>query len=393
MQFIVAKNIHENLPIGSIVEQINPTDPDVKISLGFGLGEVHVISDAGEIFLLQGPQKAIKEVLEIIYENTPPQKTTPVANEPVISRSPIMERVEGRQGIPGPPGRKGDPGVMGPEGPRGLPGADGEQGLEGPQGEPGPQGLQGEPGEDGPQGEQGIPGLQGEPGPQGEPGKDGKDGKDGLSGEPGLDGKDGVDGRDGVDGKDGADGKDGVDGVDGAKGERGDRGLRGLKGVAGKRGLKGDRGEPGAVGPEGPRGKDGESSKLKAVFPLKYEDSTGRLHLDEKAIEKVVSKLGTSNLSGLEINNLLTAIGGGGAVGIKKDGKILIGSVSDIKFRGINIDVARHGKDVQVTAPVYISDTDPITENKEVMQGELWFDTSSGGGVLRMRNTDEWFEI
>ena len=59
----------------------------------------------------------------------------------------------------------------------------------------------------------------------------------------------------------------------------------------------------------------------------------------------------------------------------------------------INIDAARHGKDVQVTAPVYVSDTDPVTENKEVVEGELWFDTSSGGGVLRMRNINEWFEV
>ena len=81
MQFIVAKNIHENLSVGSIVEQINQTEPDVRISLGFGLGEVHIINDHGEIFLLQGPQRAIKEVLEVVYESKPQRKQTPVIKE------------------------------------------------------------------------------------------------------------------------------------------------------------------------------------------------------------------------------------------------------------------------------------------------------------------------
>ena len=393
MQFIVAKNIHENLSVGSIVEQINQTEPDVRISLGFGLGEVHIINDHGEIFLLQGPQRAIKEVLEVVYESKPQRKQTPVIKEVTEKSRPVVEQVQGKPGLPGPPGQKGDPGVMGTEGPQGMRGYDGEQGVEGPQGLDGPQGPQGEPG---PEGAQGIDGLLGDPGPkgdQGEPGLQGMEGSQGIPGVDGVDGSPGKDGIDGTDGNDGIDGKDGLPGKDGTKGDKGDRGLKGLKGNVGAKGPKGDRGERGSVGSRGARGQDGESPKLKVKFPLKYEDSTGKLHLDEKAIERVVTKLGTSNLSGLEINNLLTAIGGGGAVGIKKDGRLLIGSVSDIKFRGINIDVARHGKDVQVSSPVYISDTDPSTENKEVMTGELWFDTGSGGGVLRMRNTNEWFEI
>ena len=280
-----------------------------------------------------------------------------------ITHSPptqLVEQKQGRPGVPGPPGSKGDPGVMRPEGPRG---SRGEQGL------PGDLGPMGEQGEQGPQGEQGE---RGDVGPLGEQGISGKDGIDGVIGPPGIPGEDG---------KDGIDGKRGVRGLKGTVGRKGDRGLQGVPGKDGKDGIAGKDGLP------------GEPSKLRAVFPLKFEDTTGKLYLDEKAIEKVVSKLGTSNLSGLEINNLLTAIGGGGAVGIKKDGALLIGSVSDIKFRGINMEVARHGKDVQVTSPVYISDTDPSSEGKQVMQGELWFDTGSNGGVLRMRNTNEWFEI
>ena len=65
MQFVIAKSIHEKLPKGSIVEQVHSTDPDVTISLGFGLGEVHVINDFGDVFCVQGPQKTIKEVLEV----------------------------------------------------------------------------------------------------------------------------------------------------------------------------------------------------------------------------------------------------------------------------------------------------------------------------------------
>ena len=397
MQFIVAKTIHEKLPKGSIVEQVTSTDPDVKISLGFGLGEVHVINDDGDVFLVQGPQASIKEVFEILYESTPPKVKTPVVEKvtPVVP-TPIVEQTQGRPGLPGPPGSKGAPGVMGSEDPRGV---RGEQGLPGDQGEQGEQGLQGPHGE---QGEQGLQGDQGLQGPQGEQGVPGEQGDTGIPGEQGISGKDGKDGKDGNDGAigtQGIPGKNGKDGIAGEKGDKGDkgtdgkRGVRGLKGSAGSKGDRGPQGVPGKNGIDGKDGLPGEPSRLKAVFPLKFEDSTGKLYLDELAIEKVVAKLGTSNLSGLDVNNLLTAIGGGGAVGIKKDGRILTGSVSDIKFRGINMVVASHGKDVQVTSPVYISDTDPFTENKQVMQGELWFDTSSGGGVLRMRNTNEWFEI
>ena len=368
MQFIVAKNIHEKLTRGSIVEQVNSTDPDITISLGFGLGEIHVINEYGDIFLLQGPQKAIKEVLEIVYENQPePQKQKTVVKESVVSRSPILEKVQGRPGLPGPPGQKGDPGVMGPEGPVGPPGVDGTDGEQGPQGEPGEQGSQGEPGI---QGESGERGLEGKQGPQGEAGSDGVDGKDGVNG------------------------KDGIDGVNGKDGAKGERGLRGLKGTPGKVGPKGDlgeRGEKGDVGEKGDSGEDGIAPVVRAKFPLKLEEN-GVLTFDRKSLDKLLQVgSGKNGPDYAAVNDWLAAAGG--AVGIKKDGVHLINSVSDMKFRGINMNVELQGKDVDLTSAVYISDTDPSSEGKEVVQGELWFDTGINGGVLRMRNTDEWFEI
>tara|TARA_R100001509_G_scaffold162206_2_gene133252 strand:+ start:527 stop:1693 length:1167 start_codon:yes stop_codon:yes gene_type:complete len=388
MQFIVAKNIHENLPVGSVVEQVNPTDPDVTISLGFGLGEVHVISEGGEIFLFQGPQKTIKQVLEVVYESKPTKTLPPKVKESVTKPKPVVEQVQGRPGVPGPPGQKGDPGVMGPEGPRGLPGADGADGADGV---PGPQGEQGEVGPQGAQGEPGVQGEQGIAGPQGEPGAPGSpglDGKDGVDGKDGLDGKDGVDGKDGLDGKDGTDGRDGIDGKAGAKGQRGPKGS---KGDPGKIGPKGDRGDAGERGEKGDAGKDGEAPVMRAKFPLKLEED-GVLSFDRVSLDNLLRvSSGTNGPDYAAVNDWLAAAGG--AVGIRKDGNLLISSVSDMKFRGINMNVTLQGKDVDLTSGVYISDTDPTTEGVETVSGELWFDTSGGGGVLRMRNVNEWFEI
>lgn len=90
------------------------------------------------------------------------EQPTPVEDAP-----PMVERIVGEQGPPGPPGRDGKDGAPGPAG---QPGSDGVAGPAGADGEPGPAGAAGEDGATGPQGPAGPPGPEGPAGPAGPPG-------------------------------------------------------------------------------------------------------------------------------------------------------------------------------------------------------------------------------
>jgi hypothetical protein len=98
----------------------------------------------------------------------------------------------------------------------------------------------------------------------------------------------------------------------------------------------------------------------------------------------------------MSVNNLLTAIGGGGAVGIGHDDKMLIKSVSDINVtRGL--DAIRLGKNVELKLdtdiPFSFAGTTLVGENNEgsVGTGDYWFNTTLGR--LFFRIDDNWVEV
>ena len=66
--------------------------------------------------------------------------------------------------------------------------------------------------------------------------------------------------------------------------------------------------------------------------------------LDAKSLERVLS---VNNFDPMAVNNLLTAIGGGGAVGLRHNGSMIIKSVSDIDVtRGL--EILPKGKNVEL---------------------------------------------
>lgn len=272
---------------------------------------------------------------------------------------------EGPQGPPGPPGPpgedgwagpqgprgdKGDRGIPGPQGPKGDKGDRGEDGFPGWPGDKGEQGVQGERGPQGPQGPQGEPGPQGEAGPQGEPGPEGPEGRIGPPGPRGEPGPQGKAGPVGPAGPRGPAGKDGKDGTPGSPGLKGDRGPQGIPGPIGPKGPQGPKGDP------GPAGQPGETGVMSVKYPLILEE--GELQFDVNKIQEILSKLIKSkgdaeqlakNYGWLTTSSVGQVVaGGGGAVGILKDGTRLLKSVNDVNFIGSGVNVNRRGKNIDI---------------------------------------------
>ena len=140
-------------------------------------------------------------------------------------------------------------------------------------------------------------------------------------------------------------------------------------------------------------GKAGSSGVVRARFPLKYDDEKQELSFDSKSLEKVLS---IPNVDPMAINNLLTAIGGGGAVGIKHDGRYLLKSVNDI-YVNRGLDATRRGKDINLQldddVPFSFSGT-TLTGQKnesELGTGDFWFNTTLG--KLFFRIDASWVEV
>ena len=98
----------------------------------------------------------------------------------------------------------------------------------------------------------------------------------------------------------------------------------------------------------------------------------------------------------MAVNNLMTAIGGGGAVGIRHDGRMIIKSVSDINVsRGL--DIIPKGKNVELEldndVPFSFAGTTLTGEKNEaeVGTGDFWFNTTLGR--LFFRVDANWVEV
>ena len=418
--YILLETIHDNLTEGSIVEKVsNSIDIDHKVILGVGFSSVNVINESGDVFCLSGPHRQIMSILEPLNSN---KKET--------NQTVIPEQVRGEPGDDGAPGKQGERGELGPVGPQGVPGEIGPQGIKGDRGDPGKDGPSGSDGVSGvgikfvdnldettmlvhltdrsvfnvnlprgPSGRDGTPGIRGETGPVGErgvagdPGEVGKTGEQGVAGPQGERGDKGAKGDKGEKGDKGDPGRNGKDGLNGEDGKVGPRGPRGRDGVNGKDGADGKMGQRGPRGKEGSSGKDGESGVVTARFPLRYDDKKGELSFDAKSLEKVLS---VTNVDPMAINNLMTAIGGGGAVSIAHENKVLIKSVSHINMKR-GLDVVRRGKDVNVTVDTdipfsFVGTTLEGQKNEsEVGTGDFWFNEEVGR--LFFRIDANWVEV
>jgi hypothetical protein len=148
----------------------------------------------------------------------------------------------------------------------------------------------------------------------------------------------------------------------------------------GPQGLVGPKGEVGSVGPQGEKGDTGI---LDVEYPLIIED--GVLHFDSKKLTTVLDQFKNTDIQAA-INKLATAIPtGGGAVGIKDEGRYLLRSVSDIDFTGSGVTVTRKGKNVEVNipgggAPIigYTIFTESTTAPNINIVGDRWFNTDTG---------------
>jgi len=297
--------------------------------------------------------------------------------------------------FPGPKGEKGDTGIPGVRGERG------EKGLQGNQGE---QGLQGEPGIQGPKGEQGIQGEHGIPGERGEQGIQGPQGEHGTLGERG---EQGIQGPQGPQGKVGLQGEKGQQGIQGIQGERGEQGLQGkvgTKGIKGPKGNKGDNGTPGKPGIKGPKGDvgekgdkgdkgdEGDSGIAVAQFPLKYNDTTKRISVDTKVLQKMLS---VPPAQAQQID--WVALAGGGAVGVRdrtdSNDIYLLKSVSDLIFKGTGVSLERKGKDIELT----FTDTGTYTESETIpsnpSNGDRWHETDTGKLFTYSGENSAWVEF
>ena len=98
----------------------------------------------------------------------------------------------------------------------------------------------------------------------------------------------------------------------------------------------------------------------------------------------------------MAVNNLMTAIGGGGAVSIAHDDRVLIKSVSHANMKR-GLDVVRRGKDVNVTldtdVPFSFSGTTLGGQKNlsELGTGDFWFNTTLGKLFFRVDNN--WVEV
>lgn len=422
--FVVLKTLNDTILEGSIVEPVSiGSTPDINIVLGIGLNEKKFVTEDGLVFSVTGTSQKIDSCFEKIAEKLIPQ---------VEQRTLIRE-----QGKRGPVGEQGQRGPAGPAGPVGLQGVPGELGPQGPMGERGPKGKRGDtgasglgvksvesldqktilihltdgsvfsadlpkgpPGFNGIQGEQGVTGSVGERGEKGDAGPQGKQGERGDRGpigKAGAKGNDGNDGKDGVVGEAGPRGPKGEKGTKGPKGDSGKQGVPGPAGPAGSKGVQGPEGKRGPKGDSGKRGTEGKSGVVRARFPLKYDEKKQELTFDAKSLERVLS---VNNFDPMAVNNLLTAIGGGGAVGLRHNGAMIIKSVSDIDVtRGL--EVFRKGKNVelQLDNEVPFSFAGTTTSDKRnhplIGTGDYWFNTSddASGGRLYFRVDDNWVEV
>jgi len=420
--YILLKTIHNGLQEGFVVESTHDFVPvDEKIILGVGHTNVNVINEFGDIFTISGSNTHIDSVLESVGSHI--QETKSIL-------APIRETVTGPRGVAGTRGDQGNIGPQGPQGPMGEIGPQGVQGDHGSHGEIGstgigmqsvdnldsttmlvhltdksvfsvslPVGPSGLDGVRGSVGERGSTGDIGPVGPKGPSGKDGVDGSEGLVGPVGpigLGGKAGARGEKGERGSTGGGGERGVTGSGGERGPQGERGSVGKRGTRGERGTDGLVGSPGKVGKRGLRGfagKTGDSGVVKARFPLKYDKDKKELSFDSKSLEKV---LNIPNVDPMAINNLLTAIGGGGAVGIRHDGSYIIKSVNDI-YVNRGLDATRRGKDINLQldddVPFSFSGTTLSGQKNEseLGTGDFWFNTTLGR--LFFRVDDNWVEV
>ena len=246
------------------------------------------------------------------------------------------------------------------------------------QGQPGERGEVGEKGEPGERGEQGAQGPKGDVGPRGEKGLQGQNGKNGL---------------DGSDGKPGERGERGLKGPKGPKGDSGKEGIPGPVGPVGPQGSKGDEGKRGPKGESGKRGSEGKSGVVKARFPLKYDEKKQELTFDAKSLERV---LNVNQFDPMAVNNLLTAIGGGGAVAILHNGRRLLNSVGDVNItRGLDVTRTGGNVDLELDDDVpfsFVGTTMNGQKNEsELGTGDFWFNTTLGGLFLRV--DANWVEV
>lgn len=416
--FVVLKNLNDTILEGSIVEAVSSsTNPDVNIVLGIGLNQRKFVNESGVVFSVTGTNQKIDSCFESVQQTTIPTQMT---------RTKVIREQ-------GEPGERGPMGPIGPQGPVGPQGPQGELGAQGPQGDIGPVGASGEDGVSvkkvesldqsnilihltdgtvfssdlpkGPPGLNGMPGEKGETGEQGDKGDRGPAGPKGSVGVAGPKGEKGPKGDKGSSGKDGLDGKDGGDGAQGERGPRGEKGTKGPKGDSGKQGIPGPvgpdgpRGQQGEIGKRGPkgeigkRGTEGKSGVVRARFPLKYDEKKQELTFDAKSLERVLS---VNNFDPMAVNNLLTAIGGGGAVGIRHDGRMIIKSVSDINVtRGLEILPKGKNVELQLDTDVsfaFVGTTLSGQKNEDQLgTGDFWFNSTIG--KLFFRIDESWVEV
>ena len=416
--FVVLRNLNDTILEGSIVEAVSSsTNPDVNIVLGIGLNQRKFVNESGVVFSVTGTNQKIASCFERVQEPTIPTQMT---------RTKVIREQ-------GEPGERGSRGPVGPQGSVGPQGPQGELGAQGPQGDIGPAGVSGHDGvgvkkvesldqsnilihltddtvfsaglPKGPPGFNGMPGERGETGEQGEKGDRGPVGPEGSVGVVGPKGEKGPKGDKGSSGKDGVDGKDGGDGAQGERGPRGEKGTKGPKGDSGKQGIpgtvgsigpKGPQGEEGKRGPKGEigkRGTEGKSGVVRARFPLKYDEKKQELTFDAKSLERV---LNVNNFDPMAVNNLMTAIGGGGAVGIRHDGRMIIKSVSDINVtRGLEILPKGKNVELQLDTDVsfaFVGTTLSGQKNEDQLgTGDFWFNSTIGKLFLRI--DESWVEV
>jgi hypothetical protein len=148
----------------------------------------------------------------------------------------------------------------------------------------------------------------------------------------------------------------------------------------GPQGLVGPKGEVGSVGPQGEKGDTGI---LDVEYPLIIED--GVLHFDSKKLTTVLDQFKNTDIQAA-INKLATAIPtGGGAVGIKDEGRYLLRSVSDINFVGSGVTVTRQGKNVEVNIP---GGSSPIVGVAQIVAGSgITLNPPEGTGIVEISTT------
>ena len=332
-------------------------------------------------------------------------KTTLTSNHKELMES----RMQGPQGIQGPPGpaggiqvhekvfrgMKGDQGEIGPKGPAiekalledkdlKLIREDGEELNVGRV--VGPRGGQGIPGE---KGEQGPRGFLGEQGPQGEKGNEGKIGPRGLIGEQGPQGEIGPRGELGLKGKQGEQGPQGIEG------RKGEQGLLGEQGPIGKRGERGERGPEGPEGPIGPAGRDGTQVDTDAIKEnlseglQEFKDGitqqvtrmalAGGLNnagsgevwlsrLDDVQYSSVKSPANNATLKFNNVTNKWVANSASSSgITIKEEGSSVGASVSEIDFVGATVTASGNSTVVQVQSAAVGNNISTTLQTRDVI--------------------------